>query len=183
MRPITQRLAAIGRSTWVQVDYINAAFGIGLGVSFSSDANMTTQVEYTFDGLGSGDFNNVTIQQSGSTTATVTDLGPDGNGHRLNTGDSVIIQRSNVGIDGLFSITVTDPTHYTYIAPVSQTVNVPAQAQGMRVFIHPELSGLTGTPPARSEGYLAFPVVAVRLHNTAYTAGAAYLDIVQGDGL
>lgn len=181
MRPVTVRQAAAGRTEWTQVDYVNAAFGIGLAVSFSSDANLTAQVEYTFDGLGSGDFNSVQVVQSASALATVTDLGPDGNGHRLNTNDSVYVLGAppSTVASGLVTVTVVDPTHYTYNAGVSQTINQPAQAQGMRVFVHPTLVGLT----ARQEGYLAFPVVAVRLHITAYTAGACYLDIVQGDGL
>jgi hypothetical protein len=51
-----------------------------------------------------------------------------------------------------------------------------------RAFTVPALVNISGTPPARADGNYGYPVAAVRLKVTAYTAGSATLTALQGFG-
>lgn len=189
---ITLRQAAAGFSPWLPLDYTANWYGVGLYLGFSSDQNgITAKVQFTPNNP-SGDDYQVLLSQSGSTTVTVLDSGPDGQGHNLNSNDSVFITGSQIGVDSSvpaaqprlvmpYQITVVDATHYTFVGPVSQTVSgVKAKARAMRVF---DLASMTGiTSPNRSTGYLNYPARAVRINNTGYTGGASILDVVQGHG-
>lgn len=182
MRPVYLTLAALGDSKWVTINYLQNAFGIGLGVTLSSDANLTCKVQHTFDDPVDDSKRLVSIARSG-TAATVTD-----NLHGLSTGDSVIIQNSgdpnldtnsDIGAD----ITIVDANSYTYVV-----ANTGAAASGsnvwlksFRIFDHSTLTGITGANN-RSDGNYQFPPLMVRFKTTAYVAGRATLAIIQGMG-
>lgn len=180
MRPALLAQTGTGQTSWSPIDYAEVAFGIGLGLAFSTDSNLTASVDYTFSDTGPEHRHNVSISQA-TTVATVTDWGHNGKGHQLLTGDSADIQASGIGIDGEYTVTVTNNHTYTFTAGISQTtVSVPdCNAIDLRVYTHPTLQGLT----ARAAGNFAWPIRAVRLRVSSGTTGYAYLDIIQGHGL
>lgn len=190
---------AAGYSPWILIDYTEAWFGVGVYVVLSEDGNLTYTVQYSadFDVIqpGLGGTRKVTISRTG-TTATVTDLGPYGLGHGLTTGDSVIIKGSgsstldsitqiagqggafNSGDIGLNIASTPSPTTYTYtVANSGPTAdNGNAYVSRFRVFPHGTLAALT----ARGAGTINYPVRAVRLYVSAYTAGYADMTVLQG---
>lgn len=185
MKPIYINQSALGPSNWLPIDYIELAFGIGLGLSFNSTANLTASVQHSFDDPNlSGERGHlVLLVQTASTTVTVTDTGPEGKGHNLITNDSVIIAGSNIpGADGEWTVTVTGVNTYTYVSLVNQTASsTSAVACGMRPFNHATLSGIT-SGVGRTDGNYAWPIRAVRLNNTVWVAGTATLAVIQGHG-
>lgn len=178
--PVTLTKAVAGFTNWAPLDYISNPFAVGLGFSVDSAGNLTAKVQHTFDELAQ--FRDAKFGQS-TTTVTITDAGLDGNGHGLITGDCVEVIGSSgnaaTTFDGTYEVTVSSVTVYTITVTPSQTVaagtgNLRVSTQ--KVFDHSTLTGLT----ARADGNYAWPVKAIRLNITSYTAGRAYLDIVQG---
>ena len=172
--PVTVVLAAAGVSPWVPLDYIGLAFGIGLGFSVDSAASgISAKVQHTFSDLAP---HPVTFAQA-ATTVTITDPL-----HDLITGDSAVILGSapyaTTGFDGTYPVTVTGVNTYTVTVTPSQSASGQLQVATLRVFDHPTMTGMT----ARADGNYAFPVKAVRLNVTAWTAGRAILDLIQGQG-
>jgi hypothetical protein len=191
MRPVKITMNAAGYSQWVPIDYIESWFGIGVGVILSEDGNLTYGVQYTFDeftadvqGLVS-----IAIARSG-TTATVTDAGQYGIGHGLSVGDSVIVsgtgstqldsQAPTWGTGGPLGWNVAStpsPTSYTYTCANAG----PAADQGVTRVIR--LRVFTSTLTAQTtRGTVTFnyPVRAVRLYVSSYTAGFADMIVLQG---
>ena len=186
MRPVRITVNAVGNSQWVPLNYDQSSFSVGLAVCpWSTATGLTYAVQHCFDDLTL--FRNVQVSRSG-TTATVTDIGPDGLGHGLTTGDSVILRgtgssvldspKSAIGNGDLgWTITVTSGTQYTYTCANSgptADANV-STALGLRVYPHATLSGST-----RQDGNYAFPPRAVRISVSAITAGAVDLMVLQG---
>jgi hypothetical protein len=196
MRPVRVVLSAAGVSQWIPINYLQTPLGIGMGVvPWSTATGLTYVVQHTFDDLAA--FNPVSISRT-TTTATVTDLGPDGLGHGLSTNDSVIIQMS--GSENLDSaepavgqgdigttVTVTSNTQYTYTVANSGPAadNGNAIATHLRVFPHVTLNTTTGNPGAtglRADGNYAYPPRAIRLNAVTLTGGSVELLVVQGQG-
>jgi hypothetical protein len=195
MRPVRVTVNSAAVSPWVPVDYISAWFGIGLGVILSEDGALTYSVDFTFDNpqvfsQPIDPFGSVSISRSG-TVATVTDTGQNGLGHGLTTGDSVVLKGTGSAVldspvttqanaAGDFGWTVAStpsPITWTYTVANSGPTTAIAQVARMRVFPHATLTALT----ARANGSLNYPVQAVRLRVSAYTAGFADLTVLQGN--
>jgi hypothetical protein len=192
MRPIRVTLNAAGYSQWIPIDYVESWFGVGLAVVLSEDGNLTYSVQFTLDEtrLDQNVVNSrVTISRT-TTVATVTDAGPLLIGHGLTTGDSVIIKGSgSTNLDSAgplygngdvgFNVASTpSTTTFTYAVASSgasaDTGN--AYIVRLRVFTHATLAAQT----TRQNGSLNYPVKAVRLYVSAYTAGYADLLVLQG---
>lgn len=197
MRPVRVTLNAAGYSQWVPIDYIESWFGVGLGVALSEDGNLTYSVQFTFDDprIDTSDSTSLVTISRTTTVATVTDSGPLGIGHGLTTGDSVLIKGSGsanldsaVGAGGVAPFGQGDiglnvastPSISTFTYAVA---NSGATADGgnahiarMRVFNHFTIA----TQTTRQNGSLNYPVKAVRLYVSLYTAGFADLTILQG---
>jgi hypothetical protein len=175
--PFTIALAAAGFSAWARVDFQARPFVEGLFASLSQDASgITYSVEHTPDNPDL--FVPCTISVSG-TTAT---LGFATN-HGLVANDSVIINNSQgqlaSGYDGTYAVasTPSDSTLTVTVAtggPASAALT--SRASLCRVFADATLAAKT----ARAYAANTVPVLATRLHNTAWTAGTTYLEIVQG---
>src|SRR5579863_3901089 len=101
MRPIRIAVNAANlESQWVPTEYIAAPFGIGLGFEPSTDAaTVSGTVQHTFDDLDYLTAGRIVTATRVTTTATVTDTGPDGLGHGLVTGDSIIVQGCGAPFD------------------------------------------------------------------------------------
>ena len=180
----------LGASPWVPIDYLQMAFGVGLGVTVSPvGATLNVSVQHTFDELGPQALRAATLTQT-TTVITVTDTGPTalqgfGNGlgsHGLAVGDYVKIEGSGfANVDGEYTIaTIVSSTQYTLTSAVSQSISslLFAQVKTARVFAHTSLVNLT----ARANGSYGFPISAVRLLMNSYSNGTAVLSILQGAG-
>lgn len=183
MRQTIQTLSAAGYAPWVTLDYLEAPFSVGLGGILSSNANLTWGVQYTYDDIGPQGGRSVSIVQNASTTATITDIGDPSwtgqPGHGLSAADSVVIQGSQIGIDGTYQVAaVTNQTTYTITTAINQTASggPSSTVNGLRVYTHSVLTALT----TRKDSNIAAPVRACRLVCTAYTAGYVQLCILQG---
>ena len=179
MRPITVTQSAAGASPWQPLDYLQRPFDVSLFASLSEDASgITYTVEYTPDNPNPRrkERNNVASLSRTTTVATLTLT----NNHNLVTGDSVTVTNSgNANLDGTYPVAST-PTakSLTYtVANTGATVGGPyAEAILMRVFPQGNLAGLT----VRASGFFSSPCMAVRINNTAWTAGSSILEILQG---
>ena len=194
MRPIRITMTATGNSQWIPLDYLQNAFAVALAIIPWSTVTGTPSytAQHTFDDLGAPRLNSDLVNISRTTTtATVTDTGPDGLGHGLSNGDNVILWGTgstnldspktavaNESGDLGWDITVTGNTTYTYT--VSNTG--PTVAQGyvrrLRVFNNDDTRLVTAS--ARVDGNYAFPPRACRLKVTTQAAGAVDFLILQG---
>jgi hypothetical protein len=181
VRPAYVFLSAAGNTKWILHDTWQTPPAITLAGYVSNGATLTWAVQYTCDDL-SLEPHQVLCSQSGTTTLTITDTGPQywgtGNpgGHGLLTGDYVSLQNTGYGVDGEYTVTVTSATQYTVTTVASPTFTGYAQAIVARVFTHATLTGQS----ARATGNYAFPVTASRLQITAFTSGTAFLEVLQG---
>ncbi len=191
MRPVRVTLNAAGYSQWVPVDYIEAWFGIGVAVVLSEDGNLTYTVQHTFDYEYIDPADNtslVTIARVG-TVATVTDTGPWGIGHGLTTGDNVIIKGSGSpnldspaslfgqGDVGVNIALTPSPTTYTYTVANSgpTTDGGNCHVARRRIF-----ASTLAAQTARGTVTYNYPVRAIRLYVSIYTAGFADMTVLQG---
>jgi hypothetical protein len=169
-----QTLTAAGATPWISPSRI-LAMGLGLGLTFSVDANMTVSVQHTMDVPITPRPVSVTRV---TTVATIND--PQ---HGLAVGDNVIIAASDTTFGGSWDIaSIVDGNNYTITVPNSGAANSTPTLQSFRVFPHSVLVGITGSPPARSDGNYAYPIAACRLKATSYTAGNATLTVQQAMG-
>jgi pyruvate/2-oxoacid:ferredoxin oxidoreductase beta subunit len=170
--------SALGPSPWLPVSYYQNPFSVSLFASLSPDASgITYKVQHTPD-------NPQAMRQPTSVTrvgtvATVVD--PN---HRLATGDCVMVFNSgDANLDTVVGqgadVTVIDVNSYSYVvANTGALVAKPTvQIITLRVLDHPLMAGTT-----RMDGNYAFPVMAVRVRITAFTAGSVNLRVIQGAG-
>lgn len=192
MRPVKVTLNVAGYSQWIPIDYIESWFGVGVAVILSEDGNLTYSVQHTFDSETINPQNPmdmVTISRT-TTVATVTDNGPRGIGHGLTTGDNIIISGSGSSVldspkpafgqgDVGWNVASTpSPTTYTYTVansgPAADAGNTFVARR--RVFTHSTLNALT----VRQSGSYNYPVRAIRLRVSAYSAGFVDMVVLQG---
>lgn len=176
MRPVLINRAALGPSPWVPMNYLQNAFGVGLGAVISSGATLTYKVQHAFDDPWANR-RQVSIARAG-TVATVTDIN-----HKLSVGDTIwVVGSGSSNLDGEYDVaTVVDANSYTYTV-----VNTGATASeanhtwlsSVRAFDHATVVGET----TDMDGNYAFPIRLIRLNVTAYTNGNVDLMILQGLG-
>lgn len=177
MKPF-YRQGAIGFSPAIPVDYRSVPLGIGIIGIPSSNATLTWGVQHTLDDPGPDGAFPVTYSQT-TTTITVTDTRQffGVTGHGLSVADSVYLTGIAGTPDGNYQVaTVTSQTVYTVTSAVSQSAAGNAVAHNFRWDNHVSLVTLTG----RQDGNYAFPIRAIRLNISAYTAGYLDLIILQG---
>lgn len=197
MRPVKVTMNAAGYSPWIPIAYNECWFGVGVAVILSEDGNLTYTVQHAFDDpvLQLDPTNAVTISRT-TTTATVTDNGPLGIGHGLSTGDSVIITGSGSAVldspapaltDGITGISrgivgwnvASTPTNKTYTYTVANsgpaTDGGNAHVARWRVF-----ASTLAAQTARGTVTYNYPVRAIRLYISAYSAGFADMIVLQG---
>lgn len=177
MRPIVITLGAAGNSTWRRIDQHKHYFALGLGATLNSAGNLTYTVQHSFD-----DPNSNTLCTFSQSTTTVTVTFPSA--HGLTTADSVIIVGSQVqapnqtnasSIDGTYNVaSVPSTTTITVTVTPSQTAVGTVTCSPMRVFNHASLAAKTTS----SDGNYAYPIMAVRLNVSSYTAGNVTLTVV-----
>ena len=115
-------------------------------------------------------------------------------GHKLNAGDVVSLSNLNSDPNDIWDAgtpggtnydiaTIVDANNYTVTVPNAGSVG-PAGGfvRSFRLMLHPTLKAIAGAPPMRVDGYLGYPVGAIRLNVTNYVAGKAELVVNQGKG-
>jgi hypothetical protein len=173
MRPVTVRLSAAGRSSWIPVDRYVPSFIVGLGVKLSSNGNLTYSVEHTFDDV----FNAVApvAITRVTTTATVNFIN-----HGMSAGDYLkVIGSGDPNLDGEYAIAaITDQNNFTYtVVDTGLTAAVASvRIVKCRIFAHEILAAKT----ASDDGNYVAPISACRLNVTAFTAGYVDLTAMQG---
>lgn len=176
MKPVKLTQGALGNSVWAPLNQVQAEFGVGIGCSVTSGANLTYKIQHTFDDPGPDGRRQVSISRAAA-VATVVD-----NDHRLSVGDSVVVTGTgNSGMDGTFDVaTVVDANTYTYAVPNSGATADQGNSflNSFRTYNHATIVGQTG----RVDGNYAFPVQVVRLVVTAYVSGKVDAIFLQGMG-
>lgn len=158
-------MAAAGNSPWIPINRYVSAFGVALGLIFSSNKNLTAEVQYTLDPLVD---QLATVTRS---TTTATAILPN---HGLSVGDSVVA-KGPAPFAGTYAVAaVTDQDTFTFTVANSGSTGAQVQLIPLRVQVHADLTGKT----ADAVGNFAFPPTACRLTVTPYTAGYVDLDVV-----
>lgn len=187
LTPVT--LGAAGDSQWIPLNPLLVdPESVGLGLTFSYDANLTASVQYTYDDPTQST-RTVTITRVGA-VATVNDPG-----HNLNANDSITVYSDPTGTFGPIQATpqtppvnwdiaaITDANNYTVAVPNAGSLGPDiCQIQSFRVFTHPTMGNQVGIPPARIDGGFQWQVGAYRLKVSGYTAGKATLSGQAGKG-
>lgn len=177
--PIRVTLSAAGASPWILVDYVAKSFLLGLFVSLSQDASgITYDVDLTSDNPNYTKGNSVASLTRSGTTVTVTMAAA----HGIVTGDAAVVWNSgDPFIDGSWTVASTpSDTQFTYTVSGSATATAGSaytQSTQQRVFAGP--TALTAAT-TRANAALQEPCLAVRLRISAWTAGSATLEVVQG---
>lgn len=168
MRPVRVRLAAAGNSPWIPINRLTESFTIALGLVFSSNKNLTANVQYTLDPLVGQPCN---ITRS-TTTATVKLTN-----HGLSVDDSVVVE-GPAPFAGTYAVaSITDQNTFTYTVDNSGATSASdARCTPLRVQAHPVLTGITDD----QDSNFSAPPTACRLNVSSYTAGYVDLDVVSG---
>lgn len=182
-----QTLAAAGDSPWIIPHSLPISTDIGLVLSFSSNANLTANVQYTYDDPLQNP-RGVTLTRAG-TVLTINDPG-----HNLNVADSVAISNPNQDPNNIWDgggpggtsydiATIVDQNNYT-VTVANAGVLGPASGavRSFRLLTHATLKNIAGIPPGRIDGSIDWPVGAIRLNVSAYTAGSVTLTAQQAKG-
>lgn len=172
MRAVTQRLSAEGNSNWIVLDQYATSYSVALSLVFSSNANMTCNVQYTMDDPFNEQFM-FTAPTRVTTTATLTLTN-----HGLTAADSIKVIGSGDPFDGTYAVaTVTNQNVITYTVANSglATGNRGGRVIVYRVQPHPVLTTIT----ADADSNFTSPPRAVRFNCSVYTAGYCDFTVVQ----
>jgi hypothetical protein len=167
--PVIVTVSSATRSAWIPLNYFLTPYNVSLGCVCSSNINATYAVEYAHDNPANTVSCGITRS---TTTATLTLTNPG-----LTTSDSIIVSGTGESnLDGTYQVLgVTDQNTITYTVSNTGATAARGQVAVMRVFTHSTITGKT----VNSDGNIAFPVGAVRLRITSYTAGYVSLLISQ----
>jgi hypothetical protein len=177
---------------WIRLDAYTVPFNVSLLVSQDGAGGNTLAIDYVVDDMSNGRNHQVLVNQT-TTTITVTDNGfpwtyGAGLGHGLAVGDMVVLQGTQAGVDGVYSVaTVPSASTYTLTTTVSQTlVNVQCNANTGKALTAggtgDKIIGASGAGiTVRTALPVNAPVTAVRLRCTTFAAGAvARLVAIEG---
>lgn len=170
MRPTSVRLVAAGYSAWIPLNWAAIDISILIGLVFSSNKNLTANVQYVSDPLVPQKGVNITRS---TTTATLKLTN-----HGLSVDDSVVVSDAPAPFAGVYTVaSVVDQNTITYTVANSGAASATdASAIPMRVQPHPVLTTIT----ADADSNFAYPPTAVRLYVSSYTAGYVDMNIVSG---
>jgi len=160
--PMKATLSSAASSNWIPLNLLATPFNVAIGCVCSSNINATYSVDYSYDNP------NVPVACSISRTTTTATLTLTN--HGLTTNDSVIVTGSgDSNLDGTYKVaSVVDQNNVTYtVVNTGATASISSKVSPMRVFTHPTITGQT----ANADGNIAFPICAVRLRVSAWTAG------------
>lgn len=171
MRPVRVRLGAAGYSAWIAMNRYPSSFTVALGLAFSSNKNLTANVQYALDPLVEQP---CSITRS-TTTATLTLVN-----HGLSVDDSIIVSCAGAPLSGEYTVAgVTSQDVITYtVANSGVAAAVDAKVIPLRVQLHPVLQTIT----ADADSNFSAPPTVARLYVSSYTAGYVDLNVISGGG-
>jgi hypothetical protein len=177
---------------WLFHDVFEPPFDLSLLVDFGTGLAATIGIDYVMGAMNPDGAHQVFITQA-TTTITVTDNGPPipaafggGLGHCLAVGDTVVLTSTPGGsVDGIYAVaTVTSATVYTLTSVVSQTIAGALVTASLGYTLQGSATDkiITLAPvTARTSVAVTAPILASRLHVTAFTTGGtAALIAMQG---
>jgi hypothetical protein len=169
-QPIKVTVSSATFSNWIPLNNLLTPANISIGCVCSSNINATYSVEYSHDSPLTGQ---VTCYITRSTTVATLNLV----NHGLTTSDSIIVSgTNNTNLDGTYAVaSVVDQNNITYTVSNTGATAATAKVAVMRVFTHGTLVTKTGN----ADGNFAFPIQAVRLRITIYTAGYVTMLVTQ----
>lgn len=182
-----QNLSANGYTPWIIPNPSLLTTTLALMLSFSNDANLTADVQYTYDDPLQNP-RAVTMARV-ATVLTIHDIA-----HGLIVGDAVSVSNdakvaANIwdttgaaGGTNYDVATVVDADHYTITVPNAGAAAAAGFVRSYRLFLHNTLHGVAGTPPTRVDGPLYWAIGAVRMKVSSWSAGTATLAVQQGKG-
>jgi hypothetical protein len=161
------------------VNRLQTAFGLALGVELSSNANLTYSVQFSLDNPNSPDG----LTQAYTMSRTTTSLSITKTNHGLSVGDwAKSWGNGGAPLDDEWTAVASITDQNTFVVTVANSGlssgNGVGWLQTMRAVSHATLAALT----ASATGNLAFPVTAVRLYVSSYTAGYADMQVLQSYG-
>lgn len=183
-----QTLAAAGDSSWIIPHPLPLSTDIGLVLTFSSNANLTASVQYTYD-------DPMQNPRAVTLTRVAAVLTVNDPGHNLNVGDSISLSNPTKDAADIWDgnpaqgganydvATIVDQNNYTVaVANAGSLGPANGAVRSFRLLTHATLKNIAGAPPARIDGSIDWPVGAIRLNVSAYTAGTATLTAQQAKG-
>lgn len=181
-----KNLAANGYTDWIIPNPGLLTTTLALMLSFSSDASLTADVQYTYDDPLQNP-RAITMTRVG-TVLTIRDVA-----HMLIAGDAIALSNDlknfantwdtgTLGGTNYDVATVPDADHYTIAVPNAGAAAASGFVRSYRLLLHSTLHGIAGTPPTRIDGPLYWGIGAVRMKVTNWVAGIASLEVQQGKG-
>lgn len=164
---------------WMRHDFYEPPFDLTLAIEFGSGLAGTLAIDYAVGNFGADGQYQVFITQA-TTVITVNDNGPPppagtGVGHGLAVGDIVNLQGTPGGsVDGIYTVaTVPTASTYTLTSAISQTlVGTICLAASALLFTSAANTIVNLAPTtARAVVNVTSPIMASRLHVTAFTTG------------
>lgn len=167
-RPTTVRLSAAGSSPWIPLNRMSNSFGVGLGVKYSSNGNLTANVQHTFD--------DPYIETLCQLSRVTTSLTINKTNHGLSVADWVKIEGSGTAAwDTEYAVaSVTDQNNFVVTVADAGPAAASARIKTARLFNHETLVALA----ASADGNYQFPPRATRLNVSAFTAGYVDLTVI-----
>jgi hypothetical protein len=161
----------------VPLDYLEAGFGVGYICQVQQGASLTYKVQH---GYLLGEPISLANLTRSTTTATATwRVGSTDYtaSHGLQSGDCVLMSGYGAPFDGVFTITSSSGTVFTFtVANSGPTSSTTGYCQRVNVIDDPVIGG-TG---ASMESNIGFPCWAIRLNATAWASGEVSMAIYQG---
>ena len=177
MRPAHVSVGATGPSNWVPIDYLEAGFGVGYRCTVQGGANVTYKVQHGWllgEPISLANLTRTTTTATATWRVGTTDYTAS---HGLQTGDCVLMQGYGAPFDGVFTITVTSATAFTFtVANSGLTASTLGLCQRVTVGDDPIVTGATTS----QESNIGFPCWALRLNATAWVSGEVSMTIFQG---
>lgn len=182
-----QTLSAAGDSPWMIPHPMPMANPVGIALTFTSNANLTAAVEYTYDDPLQNP-RAVTLARAAG-VLTITDVA-----HGLIAGDAVQLSNDKSDPNNIWGadtgaklqgtaydvVAITDQNNYTVAVANTGSAAGTGFVRSFRLFNHATVHS-TGTPPNRIDGSIS-SVGAFRLTVSNYTAGSATLSAIEAKG-
>ena len=167
MRPVRVRLAAAGVSAWIPLNRYPSSYAVALALYFSSNKNLTANVQYSLDPLEARPAN---VSRS-TTTATLKLVN-----HGLSVDDSIVVEAAPAPFAGTYAVaSVVDQDTITYtVVDSGATAAFDIKVIPIRVQLHSVLNTIT----ADADSNFSFPPTCCRLYVSSYTAGYVDLDVI-----
>src|SRR3954467_13834185 len=150
MRPAHINVGATGPSGWVPLDYLEAGFGVGYLCTVQQGASLTYKVQHGF--LLGEPISLANLTRSTVTATATWRVGANTNAsdysasNGLASGDCVLMSGYGAPFDGVYTVTVSSGTVFTYtVANSGPTASTVGMCQRITVVDDATVTGATAT--------------------------------------